>query len=73
MPIYEFRCIGCGRRFDKLCSMGESGENLNCPECGTKGSKRVMSSFSATGTGGGKEAGSGCGSCSSNNCSSCGH
>jgi putative FmdB family regulatory protein len=73
MPIYEFRCASCGHRFEKLCSLGESGEDLKCPACGAQGPRRVMSSFSAAGTEGGKDTGSGCSTCSSGNCSSCGH
>ena len=72
MPIYEFRCGECGHRFEKLCPMGENGENLKCPHCGAPSPGRVMSSFSAAGTEGGRGADSGCGTCSSHNCSSCG-
>ncbi len=70
MPIYEFRCAACGNRFEKLCSCGESGERLSCPDCGARAPKRVMSSFSAAGTSGGKSA---CGGCSTHNCANCGH
>jgi len=75
VPIYEFRCQKCGHRFEKLCAMGEDGKNLKCPECGTSKPNRIMSAFRAKG--GGKEensggATSGCGSCTSSNCSSCG-
>jgi putative FmdB family regulatory protein len=73
VPIYEFRCDGCGKRFEKLCPVGETGADLKCPECGKQAPARVMSAFKACGTGSGKGAGSGCGSCSSNNCGSCGH
>ncbi|MDD2443245.1 MAG: zinc ribbon domain-containing protein [Desulfotomaculaceae bacterium] len=73
MPIYEFRCTECGRRFEILCAMGESGGSLHCPKCGAGSPERVMSSFNATGTGGGKGTGSECATCSTHNCSSCGH
>jgi putative FmdB family regulatory protein len=73
MPIYEFKCSSCGSRIEKLCPIGESGENLKCPQCGKQGPTRVMSSFSAAGAGGGKGSSSNCGSCSSGNCSTCGH
>lgn len=73
MPIYEFRCGKCSRRFEHLCQMGESGEKLKCPDCGAPAPVRVMSSFSATGTEGGKGGGAGCNTCSSHNCGSCGH
>jgi len=71
MPIYEFRCAGCGSRFEKLCPVGESGENLRCPGCGAAYPKRVMSSFRAAGVRG-NSSGSGCSSCSSSSCSDCG-
>ncbi|OPY57687.1 MAG: Zinc ribbon domain protein [Pelotomaculum sp. PtaU1.Bin035] len=67
MPIYEFRCGGCGGRFEKLCPIGENGENLKCPACGVASPRRVMSSFS----GGGNSGDSGCSTCGSSNCSSC--
>lgn len=73
MPIYEFRCHKCGHRFEKLCSMGENGEKMECPECSAPGPKRVMSGFSKKGSGGTEVVGGGCSSCSSSNCGSCGH
>ncbi|MTI85114.1 MAG: zinc ribbon domain-containing protein [Firmicutes bacterium] len=75
MPIYEFRCQKCEHRFEKLCSMGEDGKNLNCPECGASNPNRVMSAFRAQGSKGEENSGgasSRCGSCSSSNCGSCG-
>jgi len=76
MPIYEFRCHKCGHRFEKLCSMGENGAGLQCPECSSPGPKRVMSGFSKKSAGGTETAGGGgggCSSCSSSSCSTCGH
>lgn len=79
MPIYEFRCQKCGHRFEKLCPVGEDGNKLSCPRCQAGKPKRVMSSFSARGTGKEYETGggpgaanSGCGTCSSSSCGSCG-
>ena len=76
MPIYEFKCTSCGKRFERLCSMGEKGEKLNCPQCGAAGPVRVMSGFAAKGTErelAGGSGGSGCGGCTSTSCGSCGH
>ncbi|MCL6477245.1 MAG: zinc ribbon domain-containing protein [Peptococcaceae bacterium] len=76
MPIYEFKCQSCGRRFEKLCSLGETGETLPCPQCGTTGPRRVMSGFAAKSSGQdgfSGSGGSGCGGCTSTNCGSCGH
>ncbi|MDF9409574.1 MAG: Zinc ribbon domain protein [Pelotomaculum sp. PtaB.Bin013] len=72
MPIYEFRCAGCDSRFEKLCQLGESGENLKCPRCGAASPKRVMSSFRAAGRGV-NNSGAGCSTCGSSDCSNCGH
>jgi len=75
MPIYEFRCEKCGRRFERLCPMGESGLNLECPVCGHPAPRRVMSGFAA-GAGANGENGSGtsaggCSGCAGGNCSTC--
>ncbi|GBF33266.1 hypothetical protein DCCM_2365 [Desulfocucumis palustris] len=78
MPIYEFRCDSCGNKFDKLCPMGETGENINCPRCEAPKPQRVMSGFAPKSVGknglstpmGG---GGGCSGCSSSSCSTCGH
>ena len=76
MPFYEFKCTACGHRFEKLCSMGDNGENLDCPKCGVKKPQRVFSAFSSPGgdRGSGDGVGGGnskCASCSSGNCSTC--
>lgn len=71
MPIYEFRCPKCSKRFERLCALGETGSSLRCPDCGEANPERVMSGFAAKGT---EKGGSpGCGTCSSNSCSTCGH
>ena len=79
MPIYEFRCSSCERRFEKLCQLGETGKKLTCPECGAPKPERVMSGFAPKSVGknglstpmGGT--GGGCSGRSSNSCSTCGH
>ena len=30
MPIYEYQCLGCGHRFEKIVKLNETP---NCPEC----------------------------------------
>ncbi|HIE12492.1 MAG TPA: zinc ribbon domain-containing protein [Desulfotomaculum sp.] len=69
MPIYEFRCRACGQRFERLCPLGETGETFTCPSCNTPKPERVLSSFAACGTEGGK--GSSCTTCKATSCSSC--
>ncbi|HBQ28156.1 hypothetical protein HY02_10160 [Peptococcaceae bacterium SCADC1_2_3] len=83
MPIYEFRCTGCKKRFEKLCVMGETGKDLICPNCGAVKPIRVMSSFKSSGSierdfegdfeGANDFNNTGCSGCSSASCSSCGY
>lgn len=72
MPIYEFRCQHCDHRFQKLCSLGEKGENITCPSCKATNPKRVMSGFTLNNPGAlaGSRGGS-CHGCTSSNCEGC--
>ncbi|MGA2532065.1 MAG: zinc ribbon domain-containing protein [Candidatus Aminicenantales bacterium] len=71
MPIYEFVCGKCGRRFECLVSLGKEKEAA-CPGCGTPDARKLLSSF---GIGGGssrlKASSSNCTSCSTKSCSTC--
>jgi len=49
MPLYEYRCRGCGERFEVLQRLGASGEDLLCPRCGVEQPERVLSTFAAGG------------------------
>ena len=43
MPIYEFQCNKCGKRFEKILSLSESSKNIEC-NCPKKApSKKVVS------------------------------
>ena len=44
MPIYEFKCAGCGEGFEKIVKVDETP---GCPNCGSSEVERVVS-FSAT-------------------------
>lgn len=33
MPIFEFKCIQCGKSFEKLIFKREEEKNVNCPFC----------------------------------------
>ena len=70
MPIYEYVCVTCENKFDKLQSMGSSG--ADCPRC-EQPAHRAISLFSAVTTGDGGEPGSlsgmgGCHSCAGGGC-----
>lgn len=45
MPVYEYRCAGCGHRFEKLFkSVGAAGD-VSCPACARPGAERTLSRF----------------------------
>lgn len=47
MPIYEFRCIQCGKKFELLIRDGnDTGqEEVRCSECGSKDVEKLFSTF----------------------------
>ncbi len=63
MPIYEYRCAGCGERFEVLQRLGEGAAGLRCPRCGAEGPTRQLSTFAACGSpkAGGAASGAACG------------
>lgn len=50
MPLYEYRCRGCGHRFEVLQRLGEGAEGLACPRCGEAAVERQLSTFAAGGS-----------------------
>jgi putative FmdB family regulatory protein len=50
MPLYEFYCSRCDKKFEELCS--SSVKKVCCPDCG-KESARVFSTFRTSGASGG--------------------
>ena len=60
MPIYEYQCPHCERRFEVLQRMGAGAEGLLCPSCGGRDVKRMLSTFAA-GSGSSGSAGAACG------------
>jgi putative FmdB family regulatory protein len=47
VPLYEYRCAGCGERFEVLQRLGEGAAGLRCPRCGAEGPTRQLSTFAA--------------------------
>jgi putative FmdB family regulatory protein len=44
MPLYEYRCRGCGKLFEELVSASAT-ESPPCPSCGAADGQRVLSTF----------------------------
>ena len=73
MPIFEFICLKCSKKFEKI--QLKSAANPSCPDCSSE-TEKLISNFGFVGSGGGKSSaqiGHNCGSCGSHNCGSCGH
>jgi putative FmdB family regulatory protein len=60
MPIFDFLCLNCGKKFDLIISNADKNKVL-CPECNSSNIKQLLSLFN-TGRTGKKPAG--CQECS---------
>jgi len=71
MPLYEFKCRACGRRFEALVRIGRENE-VCCAGCGGRDVRKLVSAFGIGGAASRlKSSGSGCATCSSSSCSTC--
>jgi putative FmdB family regulatory protein len=71
MPIYEFRCLGCGNVFELLKLKREDNESvMKCPKCKSAEIERVLSSVSVLSSSGGKKAKQTVKSCGGGSCAS---
>jgi putative FmdB family regulatory protein len=52
MPINEYRCEACNKKFEKLvkASTPTKDEEIKCPKCGESKVKKTFSSFSSRST-----------------------
>ncbi|MBM3735715.1 MAG: zinc ribbon domain-containing protein [Acidobacteria bacterium] len=53
MPMYEYRCQECGRKYEQLRRFADADRDLQCPECASERVERLLSAFAAHGCGGG--------------------
>ncbi|MGH9736588.1 MAG: FmdB family zinc ribbon protein [Candidatus Acidiferrales bacterium] len=42
MPLYEYKCVKCGHRFEKIEHMSAS-EIKKCPKCGARAERQLAS------------------------------
>ena len=72
MPIYEYLCRDCNKRFERIRPMKDADAEIECQFCRSHNVKRQVSLFNAA-SGGKVIAGSGgCSGCSGGSCSTCG-
>ena len=45
MPIYEYKCRGCGEIFEAFRGISQSNDDIACPHCGEKKPNKLFSSF----------------------------
>ena len=46
MPLFEFKCKSCGRKFTTLIGMIADTKPLGCPSCGSTELAKLVSRFS---------------------------
>ena len=42
MPLYEYECSDCGKRFDRLVA-ASAADDATCPRCGAAKVRRLIS------------------------------
>jgi len=47
MPMYEYRCEGCGEGFELVQPMNARSEDTVCPLCKAKKAVRLLSAFAS--------------------------
>ncbi|UCD85186.1 MAG: zinc ribbon domain-containing protein [Deltaproteobacteria bacterium] len=73
MPIYEYHCSKCDQDFEELIIGGNT--QVKCPNCGNQEVQRQMSvfGFKSGDSFTSSSSGASCDSCTTRNCSTCGH
>jgi len=51
MPLYEYRCLTCGKGFEMLRRMKDADDHLECQECRSAEVERLLSTFATSGCG----------------------
>ncbi|PYV85576.1 MAG: zinc ribbon domain-containing protein [Acidobacteria bacterium] len=47
MPVYDYKCMGCKKKFTLTLSVAEHDKKIKCPKCGSKKVEQQMASFFA--------------------------
>lgn len=77
MPIYEYICKDCNRKFEMMRAFSDADKETKCDRCGSVNTQRTVSKcFAKAGEGSTFSTtigGGGCGGCSGGDCSHCHH
>jgi putative FmdB family regulatory protein len=49
MPLFEYKCTKCNSKFEVLHKSANNIESVECPECHSAETKKLLSTFSAAG------------------------
>jgi len=69
VPVFEYKCLKCGEKFELLVGVGKENNELKCPGCGSKDLSKLFSAFRFKGGNG--SGASSCGTCAASNCNGC--
>ena len=75
VPLFEFKCRGCGRGFEELVRNGDELKAVKCPHCSSTDVEKLFSLFGfncGSGMTSASGAGSACSTCTSRSCHTCG-
>jgi putative FmdB family regulatory protein len=50
MPLYEYFCKNCGKRFDKMLRFSEANSAPECPYCSSQETSKQISTFASMNT-----------------------
>lgn len=76
MPIYEYVCVDCRTKFDELRSIDQADTVIECEQCGSTHTQRMLSVFAIKGGDGAAlmpSMGSGAGCACGGSCACGGH
>jgi putative FmdB family regulatory protein len=48
MPVFEYKCVKCETKFEVFHKSTVNQEEVACPKCSSKESKKLFSTFSAS-------------------------
>jgi putative FmdB family regulatory protein len=76
MPIYEYSCTKCNKKFELMRSLSRSTEGASCPKCENRAERIMSGCYSMSRSEGGVArtvagSGSSCASCGSGSCGTC--